>query len=126
MQKLTFIHLGRKLILTFAVLFSLYLFPQSDSKNTEKSVSEKEKLLNELNELEERKDSINQRISELEKKSEPKKDKEQKNEEDFFKLEDTIVTTASKREQKVTDAPLSLSNQSRLLKAKKTESFLIV
>ena len=108
MQKLTFIHLGRKLILTFAVLFSLYLFPQSDSKNTEKSVSEKEKLLNELNELEERKDSINQRISELEKKSEPKKDKEQKNEEDFFKLEDTIVTTASKREQKVTDAPSAI------------------
>jgi uncharacterized protein YlxW (UPF0749 family) len=103
----------------FMILLSLNysLHSQSESTTEEeeknKNKSETEKLYKDLDDLDDKREAVKRKIQELENKAN-KNNKiengyEQKmNEEAFFKLEDTIVTTVTKREQKITDAPSAI------------------
>ncbi|MBK8395429.1 MAG: TonB-dependent receptor plug domain-containing protein [Leptospiraceae bacterium] len=99
-----------KYVLLILISFNLSqtIFSQANSESSKNSELEKQKLQYELDELENRKEIIRDRILELEKSTDLKKETSLKNEEEFFKLEDSIVITASKREQKVTDAPSAI------------------
>ena len=79
-----------------------FVFAQSIEEEVKENSpnDEKTQILKEIEELNKKKESLQKKFKKL--------DKESKKEEDFFKLEETIVTTASKKEQKISEAPAAV------------------
>lgn len=101
------------LILFFLPLF--FIFPEAQKNDTQ---TKKEQLQKEIDDLAEKREKLLKEYLELEKEEETRREqnkiesKQNNNlapkEEDFFKLEDNIVVTASRKSQKVSDAPAAV------------------
>ena len=97
------------------ILFTLSIFSQT--RNSDKLFTPKEELNREIEELKQEKKRLEEEIRNLDKAKEknllPKESTSSNTEktykeEDFFKLEDNIVITASRKVQKVSEAPASV------------------
>ncbi|HNC00224.1 MAG TPA: TonB-dependent receptor, partial [Leptospiraceae bacterium] len=104
------IDLPKPFLLLFILPF-LFIFPEEQKID---SSNKKDQIQKEIDELTEKKDKLKKELIEIEEeekntKSNASEKKDSKfKEEDFFKLEDNIVVTASRKSQKVSDAPAAV------------------
>jgi outer membrane receptor for ferrienterochelin and colicins len=99
--------------LTFLIFSSLNLLSQSDkdleiSKEKEALEKEIDLLDQKKKKLEEKIESLNNSIKENQSNRDPQSKEKKIKEEDFFRLEDNIVITASRKSEKISEAPAAI------------------
>lgn len=96
------------------LVFSISIFAQEVAQDKKKLEEENEKLKTEIQDLKKERDELlKEKQQSVKKKEEEKESLEnsnqpKKSEEEFFKLEENIVTTVSKKEQKASEAPAAI------------------